>query len=101
MNKENREQNRLPLVSIIVPAYNVAPYIEECVQSLLEQSYKNIEIIIVNDGSTDKTGELSDVYSHTYSNVKVLHKKKRRTFLGAKCRYSKGKRGVYRFCGFR
>ncbi len=75
MNKENREQNRLPLVSIIVPAYNVAPYIEECVQSLLEQSYKNIEIIIVNDGSTDKTGELSDVYSHTYSNVKVLHKK--------------------------
>lgn len=58
MNKENREQNRLPLVSIIVPAYNVAPYIEECVQSLLEQSYKNIEIIIVNDGSTDKQGSL-------------------------------------------
>ena len=47
-----------PLVSIIVPVYNTAAYVEDCIQSILAQSYKNIELILVNDGSTDGSGEV-------------------------------------------
>lgn len=45
----------MPKVSVIVPAYNIAPYIERCVQSLCEQTLESIEIIVVDDGSTDGT----------------------------------------------
>ena len=44
------------LISIIVPVYNVEKYLEKCVKTLMEQSYKNIEIILVDDGSTDSSG---------------------------------------------
>ena len=47
------------LISIIVPIYNVQQYLEKCVNSLIKQSYKNIEIILVDDGSTDKSGEIA------------------------------------------
>lgn len=47
-----------PLISIIVPAYNVEKYIQKCITSILEQTYSNIEVIVINDGSTDKTPEL-------------------------------------------
>jgi len=53
-----------PLVSVIVPVYNTAEYVEECIQSILSQSYKNIELILVNDGSTDG----SDVVCKKYEN---------------------------------
>ena len=53
------------LVSIIVPVYNTAEYVEECIQSILSQSYKNIELILVNDGSTDG----SDVVCKKYENL--------------------------------
>ena len=52
------------LVSIIVPVYNTAEYIEECIQSILSQSYKNTELILVNDGSTDGSGEICKKYEH-------------------------------------
>lgn len=64
--------NNAPLVSIIVPAYNVLEYIEECITSLLNQSYTNIEIIIVDDGSTDGTGLFCDGFQD--KRVKVIHK---------------------------
>lgn len=63
------------LVSIIVPAYNVEKYIEKCVTSILEQTYTNIEVIVVDDGSTDKTGEIIDNISQNDSRLQVLHKK--------------------------
>ena len=45
-----------PKISIIVPVYNVEQYLERCVESLMNQSYKNIEILLINDGSTDNSG---------------------------------------------
>lgn len=51
-----------PLVSIIVPVYNTAEYVEECIQSVLSQSYKSIELILVNDGSTDGSGDICRRY---------------------------------------
>lgn len=53
-----------PLVSIIVPVYNTAEYVEECIQSILSQSYKNIELILVNDGSTDGSDIVCKKYEH-------------------------------------
>ena len=49
-----------PLISIIVPVYNVEDYIEECLESLVKQTYKNLEIILIDDGSTDNSGEICD-----------------------------------------
>lgn len=62
-------------VSIIVPIYNVEKYLEECVDSILRQTYKNIEIILVDDGSPDKCGEICDNYSQKNNLIKVVHKK--------------------------
>lgn len=49
-----------PLVSVIIPVYNVQKYLEECVESVQNQSYTNLEIVLVDDGSTDNSGELCD-----------------------------------------
>ena len=62
------------LISIIIPVYNVEDYLHYAIESLEKQTYKNFEIILVNDGSTDNSGELCDEYSEKYSNVRVFHK---------------------------
>ena len=64
-----------PLLSIIVPAFNIENYISRCLENLINQNYKNIEIIVVNDGSKDKTGEIIDSYAQKDSRIKVIHKK--------------------------
>lgn len=63
-----------PLVSIIVPIYNTSKYLSKCIDSLLNQSYTNIEIILINDGSTDNSKEICDNYSVANKNIKVIHK---------------------------
>lgn len=63
-----------PLVSVIVPVYNVERYLEECVVSLLAQTYQNIEIILVDDGSTDGSGNLCERLAATDSRIRVFHK---------------------------
>lgn len=64
----------MELVTIIVPVYNVEKYIYECVDSLIKQTYKNIEIILIDDGSKDKSGAICDNYAASNARVKVIHK---------------------------
>lgn len=63
------------LVSVIVPIYNVEPYLNRCIDSILNQTYKNLEIILVDDGSTDRCGEICDEYEKINKQVTVIHKK--------------------------
>ena len=63
------------LISIIIPVYNVRKYLEECLDSVINQTYKNIEIICVNDGSTDNSLELLYEYSKKDSRIKIIDKK--------------------------
>ncbi len=62
------------MISVIIPAYNVLPYLERCVKSIVCQTYKDLEIILVNDGSTDGTGGLCERLAQTDSRIKVVHK---------------------------
>ncbi len=64
----------LPLVSIIVPVYNSEKTIDRCVLSLINQTYKLIEIILINDGSNDRSGQICDSYSISDTRIKVYHK---------------------------
>ena len=66
-------RNTLPLISVIVPVYNVEMYLQECVDSILAQTYKHIEVILVNDGSLDKCGKICDENEKRDSRVIVLH----------------------------
>lgn len=62
-----------PLISIIVPVYNIEPYISECIESILAQTYRNLQIILVDDGSTDSSGNICDAYAEKDSRITVLH----------------------------
>lgn len=63
-----------PLISVVVPVYNVENLLHYAVDSLLKQDYGNIEIILVNDGSSDKSGAVCDAYAEKYENISVYHK---------------------------
>ncbi|HFI0794571.1 TPA: glycosyltransferase family 2 protein [Streptococcus suis] len=62
------------LVSVIVPVYNVEKYLVQCIDSIINQTYQNLEIILVNDGSTDNSGKICDEYAKKDSRIKVIHK---------------------------
>lgn len=64
-----------PLVSVIVPVYNIERYVERCLESLIAQSYGALEIIVVDDGSTDKSGVVCDGLAKQDARIKVFHKK--------------------------
>lgn len=63
------------LISIIVPIYNVEKYLKKCIESIINQTYKNIEIILVDDGSPDNCGKICDEYSQKDKRIIVIHKK--------------------------
>ena len=60
-------------ISVIVPVYNVEAYLERCVESILHQTYTNFELILINDGSTDSSGQICDDLANQYENIKVYH----------------------------
>lgn len=62
------------LISVIVPVYNVERYLKKCVESILQQTYKNLEIILIDDGSTDNSGKICDDYLKIDKRVIVIHK---------------------------
>ena len=62
------------LISIIVPVYNVEQYLPRCIESILVQTYKNIEVILVNDGSTDRSGKICEDYAQRDSRIRTIHK---------------------------
>lgn len=64
----------MPLVSVIVPVYNVEKYIKECIDSICRQTYRNLEIILVDDGSPDRCGDICDSYADTDNRIRVIHK---------------------------
>jgi len=64
----------LPLISVLVPVYNIERYIGFCLESIIKQKYRHLEIIVVDDGSTDRSGEICDLYAAKDSRIKVIHK---------------------------
>lgn len=64
----------MELISIVVPVYNVKPYLKNCIRSILNQTYKNLEIILVDDGSTDGSGEICDEFLDVDKRIRVFHK---------------------------
>lgn len=65
--------NKEPMVSVIVPIYNVEKYLKRCIDSILNQTYKNLEIILVDDGSPDKCPEICDEYAKKDDRIIVIH----------------------------
>lgn len=68
-----KEENMNPKISVIVPIYNSEKYLAKCIDSILNQTYESIEIILIDDGSSDKSGEICDNYAKNYTQVRVMH----------------------------
>jgi len=68
------DNSTTPLVSVLVAIYNVEKYLPQCIDSIISQTYHNLEIILVDDGSTDNSGKICDEYAAKDSRVKVIHK---------------------------
>lgn len=62
------------IITVMVPVYNVEKYLDKCITSILNQSYKNIDVLLINDGSTDRSGEICDKYAELDKRVRVIHK---------------------------
>ena len=65
--------NKEPLISVIVPVYNVADFLDQCLDSIVNQTYRNLEILVVDDGSTDGSGDLCDQWAQRDSRIRVFH----------------------------
>lgn len=65
------------MVSIIIPVYNVGPYLKECLYSVVTQSYKNLDVIVIDDGSSDESARICDYYQKRDSRIRVIHQENR------------------------
>ncbi len=76
MKTQNQDQNQdeADLISVIVPVYNVEKYLDRCMKSILQQTYHRLEIILVDDGSTDASAAMCDAYARRDSRIRVVHK---------------------------
>ena len=68
-------QNKNPKISVIMPVYNVEEYLKKAIESVTNQSFSNFELFLVDDGSTDNSGEICDTYAKTDKRIKVIHQK--------------------------
>ena len=66
---------KAPLISVIVPIYGIERYVGYCIESIIKQTYPNLEIILVDDGSPDRCPQLCDLYASKDKRIKVIHKK--------------------------
>ena len=73
--RDNMNKEAVPPVSVIIPVYNGEKYLEECLDSIIGQTEKDIEIICVDDGSTDRSGEILEEYSRKDKRIQVFHQK--------------------------
>ena len=64
----------LPLISVILPVYRVEKYLDRCLRSITEQTWRNLEIILVDDGSPDSSGAICDAWAAKDSRIRVIHK---------------------------
>ena len=64
---------QLPLISVIVPVYKVENYLDCCVQSIVNQTYSNLEILLIDDGSPDASGAMCDAWAEKDSRIRVIH----------------------------
>ena len=67
-------KNAKPIISIVVPIYKVEQYLDKCIKSIINQTYKEIEIILVDDGSPDRCPKMCDEYAEEDDRIKVIHK---------------------------
>lgn len=68
-----KKEIQMNKISVILPIYNVAPYLEKCLRSIVNNTYKNLEIICVNDGSTDNSMELCCIFAVEYTNFVIIY----------------------------
>ena len=68
-------KNKSPLVSVVVPIYNTEKYLRNCLDSIIAQTNQNLEILLVDDGSTDSSGKIADSYAKKDTRIKVIHQK--------------------------
>lgn len=88
-----------PFISVIIPVYNIERYIGKCLESIVGQTLKEIEIIVVDDGSTDDSSRIIDRYARTDSRIVAIHKtNERRGRIGTKLRNSTGNGVVHSVC---
>ena len=87
----------MPKISVIVPVYKVEKYIHKCVDSILNQTFSDIEVILVDDGTPDRCGEICDAYGEQDSRVKVIHKENGGLSDAKECRNATCVRGIYHF----
>ena len=74
-NLAHKMEKATPFISIIVPVFNVADYLKQCIESITNQDFKDLEIILINDGSTDSSPEICDLFARQDGRISVIHQK--------------------------
>lgn len=87
-----------PLISVIVPIYNAEKYLHRCMDSILNQTYKNLEIVLIDDGSKDSSGTICDAYAAKDSRIKVIHQENSGVSAARNTGLDAAFGGLYYFC---
>lgn len=95
LDRKDRRAANVPILSVLIPVYNVETYLRECLDSVVNQSMAEIEIICVDDGSTDASGDILDEYAEKGPRIKVIHKEKNEGLLLARKTAVEAATGAY------